>query len=129
MVKKLTALLIILLLLLIGGMAIFSPANKDIHNQKSAEEMTTLTEYMTNTPVITSTVTPMPHNAPTYTPFDKPNITSTVMPEKTSLKKSTAAPVNTPEGKNGLVELLKYDSSFIIDLKYATDDNFTGKKI
>lgn len=30
---------------------------------------------------------------------------------------------------NGLVELLKVDSSFLVDLKYASDDNFTGRKI
>lgn len=30
---------------------------------------------------------------------------------------------------NGLVELEKLDSSFIIDMKYASSDNFMGKKI
>jgi len=29
----------------------------------------------------------------------------------------------------GLVELIKLDDSFVIDLKYASTDNFTGKKI
>jgi len=29
----------------------------------------------------------------------------------------------------GLVELIKLDDSFVIDIKYATTDNFTGKKI
>lgn len=31
--------------------------------------------------------------------------------------------------KQGLVELIKLDDSFVIDLKYATEDNFTGKRI
>ncbi len=31
--------------------------------------------------------------------------------------------------KHSLVELVKLDNSFVIDIKYATTDNFTGKKI
>jgi|GEM_PF-323154 len=31
--------------------------------------------------------------------------------------------------KQGLVELIKLDHSFVIDIKYATEDNFTKKKI
>lgn len=31
--------------------------------------------------------------------------------------------------KHGLVELIKLDDSFVIDIKYATEDNFIGKKI
>lgn len=31
--------------------------------------------------------------------------------------------------KQGLVELVKLDDSLVIDIKYATTDNFTGKKI
>ena len=31
--------------------------------------------------------------------------------------------------KHGLVELIKLDDSFVIDIKYATEDNFTNKKI
>lgn len=38
-------------------------------------------------------------------------------------------PAAGPNEKNGLIELPKLDDTFIIDLKYATEDNFTGKKI
>ena len=31
--------------------------------------------------------------------------------------------------KGNLIRLLDVDKDFIIDLKYATDDNFTGQKV
>ncbi len=35
----------------------------------------------------------------------------------------------TTQDKGNLIRLLDVDADFIIDLKYATEDNFTGKKI
>lgn len=43
--------------------------------------------------------------------------------------KENAANKNEIIEKKGLVELIKLDDSFVIDIKYATTDNFTKKKI
>ena len=52
--------------------------------------------------------------------------------ENTQTQESTADNQDKPQKPmeiNGLVELLKIDESFVLDLKYATDDNFTSKII
>ena len=53
-----------------------------------------------------------------------PNTPTQNTPTKNTPTKDTPIP-NT----NDLVELLKLDNSFIIDMKYATEDNFTKKVI
>ncbi len=74
----------------------------------------------------------------TYCPGDA---VQTGVPENGNLKiESTDSPESTPESPaksptkapaeiNGLIELQRLDDTFVIDLKYASSDNFTGKKI
>ncbi|NLL04456.1 MAG: D-alanyl-D-alanine dipeptidase [Clostridiaceae bacterium] len=49
--------------------------------------------------------------------------------DKETVGKNDEIDQNTVVEKQGLVELIKLDNSFIIDIKYATEDNFAKKKI
>ena len=40
-----------------------------------------------------------------------------------------SSPANEPIRVEGLVQITALDDSFVVDLKYATEDNFTGKQI
>lgn len=79
-------------------------------------------ELITPMPSIQKMTAPVSNTPIQNTPV--PNTPTQNTPTKNTPTKDTPIP-NT----NDLVELLKLDNSFIIDMKYATEDNFTKKVI
>ncbi|MFZ5989812.1 MAG: D-alanyl-D-alanine dipeptidase [Bacillota bacterium] len=78
----------------------------------------------------TSGPSPVITEVPTLSP--KATTAPTVSPQ------ATASPASSPQIDDdkedppeieGLIELVRIDDSFVLDIKYATEDNFTGKKI
>ncbi len=92
--------------------------NAPTTNTPATKAPTTITA--TNT-TIANTNTPIANTTITNTPQPKTSITISKTPKPGS-------EVKIKEVK-GLVELLKLDNSFVIDIKYATKDNFTKKVI
>lgn len=79
--------------------------------------------------------------SPPVSPVVRPTVSSQVSPLLSSTPSPTVTPVITPTTavespyqpelveKEELIELIKLDDSFVLDIKYATEDNFTGKVI
>lgn len=108
---------------------------------KSISIITTAKTPITNTPITNIPTTNIPiEKTPkltnTYIPVANTTITNTPQPKTpqpktpiTILKTPTPCPKVKAKEVKGLVELLKLDNSFVIDIKYATKDNFTKKVI
>jgi len=67
-----------------------------------------------------------PTTEPTTAPVTEPTIEPSAAPETEASQVPGSETTAEPFVYHGLVELLAFDDSFIIDLKYATTDNFTG---
>ncbi|MBK1810298.1 M15 family metallopeptidase [Clostridium sp. YIM B02505] len=60
--------------------------------------------------------------------YDNQNAGATTIKVRSfSLKQHS--PLNSKSSYNGLVHVVDYDTSIVIDLRYATDNNFTKKKV
>lgn len=104
----------ILLLVMIALISIsLSACKSPAENSEDLSEKTSF-ESIAATPTVYSSASPYPSPSPTLTPTAMPNLTPTDEPIFEI---------------NGLVRLLDMDENFLIDIKYATSDNFTGQKV
>jgi len=100
----------ILLLLIIAVISISLSACKSPATNSQDQSGNTPFESINTTPTVYSTPSPSPTLTPTAIP--------------------TLTPTDEPVFEiNGLVRLLDMDEKFVIDIKYATSDNFTGQKV
>ncbi len=158
MIKRLVTVLVVLSILLIENTGTYCPNDKEDYSyRKNAQTVLSMEDVadkqqktLAYTPAssdatinkeIESTGLPERTPAGILAPSDatiyKKEIQSNGSSERTPAispgTKPNAAPTSNPTAAvaviKGLVELLKLDSSFVIDLKYASTDNFTGKKI
>ena len=67
-----------------------------------------------------------PTTEPTTAPVTEPTIEPSAAPETEASQVPGSETTAEPFVYHGLVELLAFDDSFIIEQKYATTDNFTG---
>lgn len=126
MLKRLAVVLVVLSFLLIENICTYAPNDKKGYNHQKNNS----TEHLS-----TVSTTGVPHMKPAAaTVSSKESVGNGSMELSNSTVVTQAItpgtkPACTPAVNKGLVELLKLDSSFVIDLKYASSDNFTGKRI
>ncbi len=113
MFKKIIAVLTVLILPLFFAVLVFCPEDAQVEKSTYYEktvESTKPAEIIKHAETIRSTETIRPTETPDPV-------------------KPTGTPVIKPVEIEGLIELAKLDNTFVFDIKYATTDNFTGKKI
>lgn len=111
-----------------------APANSSLHDTASTthteitENASAASEPDSSIASTTEEAEPItePTTEPTDAPVTEPTIESTTKTETDAGEESGSETTAEPFVYHGLVELLAFDDSFIIDQKYATTDNFTG---
>lgn len=126
MLKRLAVVLTVLLILLIENTCTYAPNDKEGYNYQQNSSTEPLAKVCTTgDPHIKPTAAPVPSEEQvgngSMVLSNSTGITQAITPE--------TKPACMPTVNKGLMELLKLDSSFVIDLKYASSDNFTGKRI